>query len=108
MPPFGAAYTAIRPAMRKGSPMKRPEEKTQLGLLLSGWGYWDVTSYSRGGCFRRASADMPVTIHGDKIKGEYWGTFQNDGRRFCADARSIQIIDAPSAVDMCRGHGGVS
>ena len=30
-------------------------------VLKSGWGYWDVSFYPYGGCFRRATADIPLT-----------------------------------------------
>ena len=32
--------------------------------LKKGWGYWDVTHYPFGGCFRRAMADTPCEVTG--------------------------------------------
>lgn len=43
-------------------------------ILRAGWGYWDVTEYTYGGCFRRPKVDLPVTIipghvaHPDEVR----------------------------------------
>jgi hypothetical protein len=34
----------------------------QYVTLKKGCGYWDVTNYPRGGCFRRAAEDMPGRV----------------------------------------------
>lgn len=31
-------------------------------VLKAGFGYWDVTTYPKGGCFKRAKERTPVTI----------------------------------------------
>ena len=37
--------------------------------ILSGWGYWDITHYPHGGCFRRAYKDIPCLVPlGDPVK----------------------------------------
>lgn len=33
-------------------------------VVRQGWGYWDVTSYPYGGCFKRASSAFIVTVTG--------------------------------------------
>lgn len=35
-----------------------------------GYGYWDLTHYPHGGCFRRLTADTLVTLEGKRIKGD--------------------------------------
>lgn len=43
-------------------------------VLGAGCGYYDVTSYPYGGCFRRANEDTPVTLvpgrgqYGDEVR----------------------------------------
>lgn len=49
--------------------------------LLKGWGYWDVTQYPYGGCFRRPNEDTPVTI----IEGQ--GKYADEKRVRFADGR---------------------
>lgn len=34
--------------------------------ILAGWGYWDVTHYPHGGCFRRAYKAIPCLVPADK------------------------------------------
>jgi hypothetical protein len=36
--------------------------RAQYVTLKKGCGYWDVTKYPRGGCFRRAAEDMPGRV----------------------------------------------
>ena len=36
--------------------------------LKKGYGYWDVTQYPYGGCFRRAAQDTPVQLTGETDK----------------------------------------
>ena len=55
--------------------------------LTEGWGYWDVTSYPRGGCFRRLTEDTELTVTAE-VKGELWGTLP-DGRRICITNRAV-------------------
>jgi len=43
-----------------------PREAT----LKAGYGYWDVTVYPYGGCFKRAAADTQVTVI-DEPGGKY-------------------------------------
>lgn len=61
-------------------------ENTQA-TLLEGWGYWDVTNYPYGGCFRRAAEDTPVTViekHPKGLKIQF-----ADGRKGVADVRAL-------------------
>lgn len=57
----------------------RTEEITinQVVTIRKGWGYYDCTDYGIGGCFRRATDAIPVTVtrtfppvHGCTIQGE--------------------------------------
>jgi len=34
-------------------------------ILKAGYGYWDVTSFPYGGCFRRAAQNTPVEVTED-------------------------------------------
>ena len=54
--------------------------------LQSGWGYWDLTNYPRGGCFRRLTADAELTIDTEH-QGELYGKLP-DGRRICITGRA--------------------
>lgn len=33
-----------------------------VATAKKGWGYWDVTHYPYGGCFRRFTEDTPVRV----------------------------------------------
>lgn len=39
-----------------------------LRIAESGWGYWDVTNYPRGGDFRRLTEDTPVELIADPVR----------------------------------------
>jgi hypothetical protein len=65
----------------------------QYVTLKKGCGYWDVTNYPRGGCFRRASEDMaglvvsgPANLY--RAGMEYSVTWA-DGRSAVVPARGI-------------------
>jgi hypothetical protein len=56
----------------------------QYVTLKKGCGYWDVTKYPRGGCFRRAAEDMrgrvvsgPANLYGAGM--EYSVTWEGGG-----------------------------
>jgi hypothetical protein len=54
----------------------------------AGWGYWDLSQYPRGGCFRRLTEDTTLvveTVH----QGELYDKLP-DGRRICITARASQ------------------
>ena len=54
--------------------------------IHKGWGYWDLTNYPRGGCFRRLTEDTTLTIDTEH-KGEFYGKLP-DGRRICITGAS--------------------
>ena len=41
-----------------------PAANATRALLRAGCGYWDITDYPEGGCFRRATADLSCTLIG--------------------------------------------
>ena len=58
--------------------------------LLKGWGFWETTHLPYGGAFRRAQADMPVTVTGPKVRCEYPVTY-GDNQRAIVDARALRF-----------------
>jgi hypothetical protein len=54
--------------------------------LKAGWGYWDVSQYPRGGCFRRLTEDTELTIDTEH-RSELYGKLP-DGRRVCITGRA--------------------
>lgn len=66
------------------------ERKTLFTVTIkSGWGYWDVTQYPRGGCFRRLDADRSLRVDTECL-GEVYGTLA-DNRRICIDKRALDM-----------------
>ena len=64
--------------------------------IAAGAGYWDITSYPYGGCFRRASVD--VAGHVERIYSRFnTGTPREvvvrlaDGHRACVQARFVAV-----------------
>jgi hypothetical protein len=62
-----------------------------MTVIKKGWGYWDVTHYPRGGCFRRASTNMPVEITGEAARGET-PVITADGTRIVVTTRALQEV----------------
>jgi hypothetical protein len=65
---------------------KAPTNIARTVIVRSGWGYWDLSQYPRGGCFRRLVEDTTLavdTVH----QGELYGKLP-DGRRICITARA--------------------
>jgi len=54
--------------------------------IRKGWGYWDLTHYARGGCFRRLTEDTTLTVDSEH-SSELYGTLP-DGRRICITGRA--------------------
>ena len=69
------------------------ETAAQFVKLKKGWGYWDVTSFPHGGCFRRASEDRtgkvvngPANLYG---QGMEYSVVWEDGSSAVIPARGI-------------------
>lgn len=43
---------------------------TETVTFKGGYGYWDVTDYGYGGCFRRAANDFEVELTNEHIKSD--------------------------------------
>jgi hypothetical protein len=69
------------------------EDQRLEAVAASGWGYWDVTSYPYGGCFRRLAANTAVVVTGEAVMKsgrEYSVTFA-DGRKGWIAVRAVSI-----------------
>lgn len=64
--------------------------------IFAGYGYYDTTQYPLGGCFKRATEDIPVTVTRDfRAEGvkmsQCYGTTHSgktaDGRSVCFQLR---------------------
>lgn len=69
------------------------ETAEQFVTLKKGWGYWDVTSFPYGGCFRRASENMtgrvingPANLYGNGLE---YAVIWEDGKSAIISARGI-------------------
>jgi len=51
--------------------------------IKKGWGYWDVSFYPRGGCFRRATENLCVA--------EVLGTWEDEKRVRLIDGRNAMV-----------------
>jgi len=60
-------------------------------ILKSGWGYYDVTDYPFGGCFRRASQDTCVEVIGDAHRPDQQRIQFPDGRLAVAPLAALNI-----------------
>lgn len=63
----------------------------QPAILAKGWGYWDVTHYPYGGCFRRAVEDTPVLIIGPGMKADDSEVCFPDGRKGYVRKQALTI-----------------
>jgi hypothetical protein len=60
--------------------------------IIRGCGYWDVTHYPRGGCFRRAvNADLVLVIQ-QEHQGDIYGMLEDGKTRVCANRRVIELL----------------
>jgi hypothetical protein len=69
-------------------------------ILKKGFGYWDVTKYPVGGCFKRAIEDMPLeqvgvpNTYNNGMPREYSGTYKNNQRIVCkAEATEVLTVN---------------
>lgn len=58
----------------------------KIVTLEPGWGYWDLTNFPRGGCFRRLTQSTTLEVDADH-GGEFYGKLP-DGRRICVTKRA--------------------
>jgi hypothetical protein len=61
-------------------------------ILKIGWGYWDVTRYPYGGCFRRATTNEVVTLIGAGNKVDESKIAFTDGRVAYAPNRGLEAF----------------
>ena len=61
-------------------------------ILKKGWGYWDITHYPYGGCFKRATENTIVSIVGKagKYPEQEREILFPDGRRAVAKLEAME------------------
>jgi hypothetical protein len=65
---------------------KAPTTISRTVTVGAGWGYWDLTQYPRGGCFRRLTEDTALVVDTEH-QGELYGKLP-DGSRICIQGRA--------------------
>lgn len=71
-------------------------------IIPAGWGYWDITYYPYGGCFRRASKQLHVVVTERGI-----GKHKDESRVIFTDGRvgvvkSSCLLDNPTDAELDR------
>jgi hypothetical protein len=65
-------------------------------VIKQGYGYWDITNYPIGGCFRRATTDLEVALVSDPVRTShgYLAVFETaDNRRIAAQEQCFRTLD---------------
>jgi len=65
-------------------------------VIKQGYGYWDITNYPIGGCFRRATSDFEVSRTGDPVKTSHGhlAIFEtSDNRRIAAQEQCFRPLE---------------